>query len=106
MWETPEVEPVRLAGGAELDHRVVGTDPVAVVARGAVAAREAAACLVERGGLVQAAHDLVEGRLPARELELRLDGARRVRVVGEKVIRMCSYAPHDPVALFVPERAS
>jgi hypothetical protein len=25
--------------------------------------------------------------------------------VGEKVIRMCSYAPHNPVALFVPGRA-
>ena len=42
------VDRVGLAGSAELDHRVVGAHAVAVVAGEAVAAREAAAGLVER----------------------------------------------------------
>src|SRR4051794_29872058 len=77
-----EVERVRVrAAGIELDHGVVGADAVAVVAREAAAAGEAAARLEQRGRLVEPAYDLVERRRAADALELRLDGARRVVVV-------------------------
>src|SRR6266545_5037178 len=76
-----EIDLVELAGLAELDHGVVGTDAVAVVAAEAVAAGHAAACLVERVGVVEPADDLIEGRAPARRLELGLDGHRGVGVV-------------------------
>src|SRR4030095_11771879 len=49
-----EVEGETLAG-AELDHRIVGTDAIAVVAFETVAARQAAAGLEQRIGLVEAA---------------------------------------------------
>src|SRR3954453_22783437 len=67
-----EVEGVRVGSDrVQLDDRVVRTDPVAVVAREAAPARQAAARLEEGGRNVEPAGDLVEGRLAARELELR-----------------------------------
>ena len=67
---------------AELQHRVVGADAVAVVAREAVAAGQAAPRLEQRVGLVEPA------RRPRRRSSARraisscgLHGARRVRVV-------------------------
>src|SRR6266498_1457519 len=72
-----------LVGAArfELDHRVVGADAVAVVAREAVAARHAASCLEQRVGLVEAADDLLERGAPARDVQPRAHGLRRVAVV-------------------------
>src|SRR6266705_1586799 len=54
--------------GAELDHRVVGADAVAIVAFEAIAARETAPGLVERIGLVEPVLHLLERRRAAREL--------------------------------------
>ena len=61
-----EVDRVQLARLAQLQHRVVRTHPVAVVAGETGAARHAAARLEQRIGLVQATDDLLEGRAPAR----------------------------------------
>src|SRR5262249_20339048 len=57
--------------GPELDHRVVGAHPVAVVALEAVAAGEAAARLVQRVGLVETLLHLLEGRLAPGEIKRR-----------------------------------
>src|SRR4029453_17514714 len=66
---------------AELDHRVVRADAIAVVTFEAVAARQAAASFEERISLVKAADDFVERRLPAHHVEQRLHALRRVAVV-------------------------
>ena len=77
-----EVERVGVrAAAVELDHGVVGADAVAVVAGEAAAAGQAAAGLEQRRGGVEAAGDLFERGLAARELERRAHGARRVVVV-------------------------
>src|SRR6516165_9975446 len=50
--------------GPELDHGIVGADPVAVVALEAVAAGEAPARLIERVGFIESLRDFLEGRAP------------------------------------------
>src|SRR3984957_7783220 len=65
------VELVPVAG-PELDHRVLGTRAQAAVAFAAVAARQAAACLVGRFALGQAAEHLAEIRDPLLRGDLRL----------------------------------
>ena len=57
-----ELEP---PAGAELDHRVVGTDAVAIVAFEAIAARQTAPGLVKRIGLVEPVLHLLERRREA-----------------------------------------
>src|SRR4051794_785776 len=77
-----EIEGVGVrAARLELDHGIVGTDAVAVVAGEAAPARQAAPRLEQRGGGVEAAGDLVEGRLAAGGLDDRADRPRRVVVV-------------------------
>src|SRR5678815_869407 len=66
-----EVDAEPLAG-AELDDGVVRTDAKAVVALEAVAARQAAPRLEQRGLLVEPAVDLLERALATRERELGL----------------------------------
>src|ERR1700761_8134537 len=58
--------------GTELDDRVLRARPQAAVALAAVAARQAAACLVHRLPLGQAADYLLETRDPLLRLGLRL----------------------------------
>src|SRR5947209_4395922 len=65
----------------ELDHRVVRTHAVTVVAFEAVAAGQASARLEQRVGLVQAAHHFLERRLTAHDIEHRTHGLWRVRVI-------------------------
>jgi hypothetical protein len=77
-----EVDLVAVGPGiVELDDRVVGADAVAVVAREAVAARQAPPGLELGGLLVEPADDLVERRLTADAVELGAQRARRVGVV-------------------------
>jgi hypothetical protein len=58
--------------GAELDHGVVRTNAIAIVALEAIAAGEAAPRLVERVGLIEPVLHLLEGCAPAlAERELR-----------------------------------
>src|SRR5450830_322285 len=68
--------------GAELDHGIVRTDAIAVVALEAVTAAHAAARLEHRGLLVEVADDLGEPGHAANNVEYRADGARRIRVVA------------------------
>src|ERR1035437_7273693 len=67
---------------AELDHGIVWTDALAVVALEAVAAAHAAPRLEYRGLLVDVADDFSEARRAANDVEHRADGSRRIRVVA------------------------
>jgi hypothetical protein len=67
--------------GPELDHGIVGTNAVAVVALEAVAAREAPARLIERIGFVESLRDFLEGRAPPHHFEHRPHRFRRVGIV-------------------------
>src|ERR1039458_8178702 len=67
--------------GAELDHRVVRADAVAVVALEAIAARQATSRLVERIGLVEPALHFFEGTLPADAFQHRAHCFRRIGVI-------------------------
>src|SRR5580704_6850267 len=58
--------------GPQLDHRVLGAGAQAAVALAAVAARQAAACLVRRLALGQAAEHLAEIRDPLLRFGLGL----------------------------------
>src|SRR4029450_3020004 len=69
------------SAGPELDHGIVGTNAVAVVALEAVAAREAPARLIERVGFIESLRDFLEGRAPPRHFEHRPHRFRRVGVV-------------------------
>ena len=65
----------------ELDHGVVGTDAVAIVALEAVAAGQAAPRLVERIALVEALDHLLEGRGAARHFQHRPQRLGRFAVI-------------------------
>src|ERR1700690_2706271 len=58
--------------GPELDHGIVGTDAVAIVAFEAVAAGQAPPRLIERIALVETLDHLLEGRGAARQFQQRL----------------------------------
>src|SRR6266568_3653147 len=65
----------------ELDHRVVRTHAVTVVAFETVAARKATPRLVQRVGFVEPFRHFLESRAAPRHLQRRPYGFRRVRVV-------------------------
>ena len=58
--------------GPELDHGIVGTDAVAIIALETVSAGQAAARLIERIALVEALDHFLEGRGTARQFQQRL----------------------------------
>src|SRR5262245_54883479 len=66
---------------SELDHGIVGTNPVAVVAFEAIAAREAPARLIERVRFIESLRDFLEGRAPPRHFEHRPHRLRRVGII-------------------------
>src|SRR5450756_1452400 len=65
----------------ELDHGIVGTYAVAVVALEAVAAGQATPRLKERIALVEALHHLLEGRGAAGQFQYRSQGLGRFAVI-------------------------
>src|SRR5437899_5869561 len=69
---TPVIVELIAVSGPQLDHRVLGARAQAAVALAAVAAGQAAACLVGRLLLGQAAEHLAEIRDPLLRFGLRL----------------------------------
>src|SRR6516164_10767694 len=67
--------------GPELDHGIVGTNAVAVVALEAVATGEAPSRLIERVGFIESLRDFLEGRPPPHHFEHRAYRFRRIRIV-------------------------
>src|SRR5690606_3816413 len=87
-----------------LDDRVVRAHAVAVVALEAVAAGHAAACLRERGPLVQASDDLVERPDAALRVEPAPLRALRLRVVpGVEHVEGGQFGTRRPLVPLTPQ---